>query len=117
MFWPSRVVTFSSPGLSSVISGTCCGRMPISPSMPGMTTIATSSENVFSSGVTISSLKVAMDFRFQIFDFRLGGSRNSICNLRSGLLFDHVDAALHVEILLRHVVMLAVENFFKAAHG
>src|SRR6267378_1623338 len=28
---------------------------------------------------------------------------------------DHVDAALHVEILLGHIVVFAVENFFKTA--
>src|SRR5204863_2153255 len=29
--------------------------------------------------------------------------------------FDHVDAALHVEILLGHIVVFAVENFFETA--
>src|SRR6267378_4517748 len=31
------------------------------------------------------------------------------------IFFDHVDAALHVEILLGHIVMFAIQNFFETA--
>ena len=45
-----------SPATSCVINGMCCGRMPISPSVPVSVTMSTSSEKIFASGVTISSL-------------------------------------------------------------
>ena len=47
-----------SPATSCVISGMCCGKMPISPSVPVSVTMSTSSEKIFASGVTISSLSV-----------------------------------------------------------
>src|SRR5689334_13149822 len=51
------------------------------------------------SGVTISSLSVA-----------------AISQIRSGL-FDFLDAALHIEISFRHIVVFAFENFLEPAHG
>ena len=33
------------------------------------------------------------------------------------LLLDHIDAALHVEITLGDIIVLSVENFFKAANS
>ncbi len=70
------------------------------PSTPGITTDSTSSEKVLASGVTISSRSVAMR--------KMGRGAGG------GLLLDHVDAALHVEVALGHVVVLAVEDFFEA---
>src|SRR5438105_12000516 len=32
-------------------------------------------------------------------------------------LFNHIDVALHVKVLFRHIVMFTIENFFEAAHG
>src|SRR5277367_4717746 len=70
--------------------------MPTSPSTVGMTTVSTDSEYTRASGVTISRVR------------------------GMGLLLrgDHlVDSALHVEVALRHVVELAVQDHLEAADG
>src|SRR5438046_413199 len=30
-------------------------------------------------------------------------------------LFNHIDVALHIKVLFRHVIMFAIENFFEPA--
>src|SRR5580698_6065486 len=77
------------------------GRTPISPSCVGMTTVSIVSEYSRASGVTISRVRGMMVFLALL----LGRA-------------DHfVDAALHVEIALGHVVELAVEDHLEAADG
>src|SRR5215211_3112091 len=71
--------------------------MPISPSTAGSVTISTTSEYTTAPGVTISSFKVSA----------------TSCP-RSGHI---LDAALHVEIVFRNSIVLAVENLLEAAHG
>jgi hypothetical protein len=55
-FW----MILSSPAISSVTSASWPGRMPISPSTPGSSTVSTSPSNTLAVGVMISSLSVAM---------------------------------------------------------
>src|SRR5208282_460001 len=106
-----------SPAHSCVISGTCCGMMPISPSTPVSVTMSTSSEKIFASGVTISSLSVlAIGHR--------EGRRAGAPLFGDGdtpslplLFFNFFDAALHVKVLFRHVVVFAVQDFLESAHG
>src|SRR5204863_3487599 len=89
--------TMISPGTMRVSSGTCCGRMPIWPSTAGSVTIWTAFEYTTASGVTIS--------------------RVNVLAMMSGLLRDFLDAALHVEVVFRHLVMFAVEDRLESAHG
>jgi hypothetical protein len=42
--------------------------------------------------------------------------RGSHYSLGSFFFLDHVDSALHVEVRFRHVVMFALEDFFKSAN-
>src|SRR3954463_7003406 len=74
--------------------------MPSCPSMPGRVTISTSSEITVPCGVTISSFSVS-----------------AIGLTPVSCLGDFLDAALHVEVPLRHAVVLAVENLLEAADG
>src|SRR5215831_16843411 len=71
--------------------------MRIRSSSSGSVAISTSAEYTTASGVTISSFMVAATSR----------------SLRRHFF----DAALHVEIVLGHLVVLAVEDFLEAAHG
>ena len=61
----------------------------------------TSSEKTIACGVTISSVIVSAMIVAE-----------AVSSARTLL-----DAALHVEVAFRHVVVLAVENFLEAAHG
>src|SRR5262252_6083307 len=70
--------------------------MPSCSSTAGSVTISTSAEYTTASGVTISSFMVAAT----------SGARRG----------DFFDPALHVEVVLGHLVVLAVEDFLEAAH-
>src|SRR5262252_7405215 len=72
--------------------------MPICSSTAGSVTISTSAEYTTASGVTISS-------------FMVGATSG---RPRRRHLFD---PALHIEVVLRHLVVLAVEDFLESAHG
>src|SRR5579859_1986533 len=93
------VRTRSTPGLSVVSSGAWCGKMPISPSSPGATTMSTSPSNTGRSWLTIST-------------------RMGISALRETLGLGHrvVDRAHVPEGLFRQVVVLAVQNLAERAH-
>src|SRR5271163_2106178 len=71
--------------------------MPMSPSAAGICTMSASSSRIFASGVMISILSVAMSVMFA-----------------RRLRLDAGDVALHVEIALAHVIVLAVEDFLEA---
>src|ERR1700730_3293023 len=91
---------------SSVISGAWPGRMPKQPSAPGRLTSTTVSRSNWRSGVTMMS---SMD----------SGSIlvSDACLHLLGLFQGFLDGADHVEGLLRHVVVLAFDDFLEAAHG
>src|ERR1041385_4663857 len=93
------------PSPSSLSRAACPGRMPMSPSLPGISAYSTLTLATSFSGVAISSCKrSAVLF-----------SAMALLHLFGAL--QHVfDRALHVARLLRHIVVLALDHFFEAAH-
>src|SRR5689334_17251425 len=79
----------------------CPGRTPNSPSAPGAMTSMASTCTSRRSGVTTSTFRCAMALR-----------RRQLL----GLLDRHVDAADHVEGLLRQLVVLALGDLLEAAN-
>src|SRR4030095_4095323 len=63
---------------------------------------------------TISSFNVAMIRSYKVKKQELGNVLTTSLFYFS-TFFDHLDSALHVEILLGHIVVFAVENFFETA--
>src|SRR5205807_10220812 len=57
------------------------------------------------SGVTISSFNVAATMSFV-----------TLQRFNASSFHNHIDAALHVEVLFGNFVMFAIEDFFEAAH-
>src|SRR6185369_1016615 len=89
------------------MSGTWPGSTPNSPRSPGAVTSSTSVSTSEPRGVvTESRMRCA----------RAGGLGRFLLHLL-GLRPHVVDAALHVERLLGHVVALAVDDLLEAAHG
>src|SRR5581483_1322510 len=85
------------------------------PSTAGSVTISTSSEYVFASGVTISSFRVLAIIQSRIlFRRQVPARKPELYDLLA--FFNFVDAALHVEVVLRHIVIFAGEDFLEAAH-
>src|SRR5690606_30849092 len=92
------------PGLSRVISGAWRGAMPSSPISPVATTMVASPVYISASALTMSQrIVVAMS----------SASAGDLLRLLDRL----VDAADHVEGLLRQVVELAVDDHLEAADG
>src|SRR5919204_3860275 len=84
--------TRNSPGLSVVSNGSWRGKIPSSPAAPGAMTMSTSS---------VSTGRLAV----------------TIVNCSGMSISTHlVNGALHVEVLLRHVVKLTVQNAAEALH-
>src|SRR4029077_19109725 len=84
------------------MSGAWPGRMPRYPDVPGTCASVACSLTMRRSGVTISIWNVSaitLRSRFHLL----------------GILEDLVDGALHVERLLRHVIVLAFDDLFEAA--
>src|SRR5690606_7427617 len=121
---PGRVTT-TLPGFRRVISGACRATMPSSPSSPVATSISASPRKISSSALTMSQRKVVLAISFKSL-IRPSGtfSRKREKGLQSGL-FGHLvglldgflDAADHVERLLRQVVVLALDDALEAADG
>src|SRR5512132_2052264 len=61
------------------------------------------------------SYKVKKVTRSRTTEREVGGFCNDVTFVTLLTFLDRIDTALHVEILLGHVVMFAVENFFKTA--
>src|ERR1035441_8352500 len=93
--WPGRIPRPSS--------GAWPGRIPMYPSLPGTCTSLTCSRTNARSGVATSRESVsAMALRLPQF---------------FGFLQHFLDGSLHVERLLRQVVVLAIHNFAEALDG
>src|SRR5690606_32062180 len=143
---PPGCVTTTLPGLSRVISGAWRGAMPSSPISPVATIISASPWKISCSALTMSQRIVAMSFSLRSFDgnrewgigngtsqkhvrqptscfsrFPIPNSRFPECCRLSGdllrLLDRFLDAADHVERLLRQVIVLAVDDALEAADG
>src|SRR5215470_20036954 len=88
---------------SSVMRGACPGKMPSSPSAPGRVTSLTGKLSSCRSGVTTTSCKesgIRLRARLHLFGF-----------------FERfLDCADHVKRLLRNIVVLALNDFLKAAN-
>src|SRR4051794_3897666 len=91
----------SSPTPSRLTSGVWCGRMPSSPSMPGTSTMSTSSSYASRSGVTTSRWRV------------IGRSPRQLRRV----LADVVEGAREEEGLLGQVVRLALEDLLERGDG
>src|SRR5882672_4431732 len=100
----------STPGLSADMSGTWPGSTPNSPSAPGAVTSSTSVSTRAPRGVVSENFitktprpSASLLLRFLLELLGLGAHV--------------VDAALHVEGLLRQVVALAVDDLLEAGNG
>src|SRR5579863_121757 len=103
------------PGRSTVTSGACPARMPISPSMPGRSTCSTSSENSTRSGETNSKCSAAMD---QILRWRmLACDALGFFGQFLALLNRFLDGSNHVERGFRQMIVFAFDQALESLDG
>src|SRR5262245_45512499 len=86
--------------------------MPSSPSLPGANTISASPSKMVSVAVMMRMCSVARCAIARLLQIR------QLLRLRlfARGLYDLVDAASHVEVLLRNIVVLAFEHLFEPAN-
>src|SRR5579875_3269661 len=102
-----------TPGRTKERSGACFGRAPKFPSLPGTTTISTSSDSRSRSGLTSSKRSFSAMALLPLSRSGLGRLGRHLLRLLDGFL----DGADHVEGRFGHVVVFAFDDALEALDG